>query len=91
MSDQVEMHTKIEVWVTKETWQIFCALPLFSRMTGLQEEPEYPESRSVVTYIYEDYVLHGYQIDCGFENDISQNAVIKPNSMEKKAVRIGYL
>jgi hypothetical protein len=81
--------TPIEVWMQKETCDLFCALPLY-----YEQEVTINEERGKdfsLPFKYTVYVLFGYALDVGDDNDISHGLCVKPKALERVAVYLGPL
>lgn len=81
--------TPAQVWMHKETGDLFCALPLYYEEEVTVNEPRgenfsLPVRRTV-------YVMFGYVVDVGNDNDVSSGLCIKPEALRKKAICIGEL
>jgi hypothetical protein len=79
----------MEVWMQKITGDLFCALPLYFEQVVTINEPRGKDFSLPIKYSIN--VLHGYSIDVGDDNDISNGLCVKRKALERVAVYLGPL
>ena len=73
----------------KITGDLFCALPLYYDEEVTINEARGKDFSLPVKYIVP--ILHGYAIDCGNDNDVSNGLCVKRKALERVAVYLGPL